>query len=231
MKIIKKFLVMFTLLIPAIAYGQSTQNSIYIEQIGDGSTITIDQTGNTNTIGDIVLDIPFDLDGASQTITINQNGNTNSLDGTITGSNITASIDTVGNANDLDFNVGATAAGGSTLDFDVTGDNNDVDFTQGSISSATNADVTVGITGDFNTFNSTIETDDVTNTFAVTGDSNNMTIVQNGQSGKNIDMALTGSTNNVTINQKSTLNVDSINLTSTTSNSTISIDQCDASGC
>lgn len=231
MKLIKNFLVMLTLMIPAIAYGQSTTNSIYIEQIGDGSTITIDQTGNTNTIGDTVLDIPFDLNGASQNITITQDGNSNSLDGSIKGANITASIDTTGDTNDLDFDVGATAASGSTLDFDVVGSGNDVDFTQGSLNSATNADVTVGITGDFNTFDSTIETDDVTNTFAVTGDSNDMTIVQNGYAGKNIDMDLTGSTNTVTVNQKSTLNVDSINLTSTTSNSTISINQCDSTGC
>jgi hypothetical protein len=97
---------MLTLMIPAIAYGQSTTNSIYIEQIGDGSTITIEQTGNTNTIGDTVLDIPFDLNGASQNITVTQDGNSNSLDGAIKGANITASIDTTGDTNDLDFDVG-----------------------------------------------------------------------------------------------------------------------------
>ena len=133
MKLIKNFLVMLTLMIPAIAYGQSTTNSIYIEQIGDGSTITIEQTGNTNTIGDTVLDIPFDLNGASQNITVTQDGNSNSLDGSIKGANITASIDTTGDTNDLDFDVGATAASGSTLDFDVIGSGNDVDFTQGSL--------------------------------------------------------------------------------------------------
>ena len=231
MKLIKNILIMLMFMAPAIAHSQSTDNSIYITQVGDGSTITIDQTGNTNTIGDTTNNVPVDFDGDSQTITITQNGNGNAFDGSIEGNNITASFDTTGGSNDIDVDIGATGAAGSALDFDLVGDSNDVDFTQGKLNSATNADVTVSLTGDFNTFDSTIETDDVTNVFDVDGDSNDMTIVQSGYSGKNIDMTLTGSTNTVTINQKSTLNVDSIDITSTTSNSTISIDQCDSTGC
>lgn len=231
MKLIKKILVMFLLLTPAIAHSQSTTNSIYIEQIGDGSTILIEQTGNTNTVGNVSSDIPVTLDGSTQNITITQDGNGNSFDGNIEGNNITASFDTTGSTNDINVDIGSTAAGGSTIDVDIVGDSNVLDYAQGDLNSATNADVTLAITGDFNTFDGSIETDDVTNVFGITGDSNDFTVVQDGYAGKNVDMSLTGSNNTVAINQRSTLNVDSVNVTSTTSNSTITINQCDSTGC
>jgi len=123
------------------------------------------------------------------------------------------------------------SAAGTALNLTIAGDTNTVDLTQGQLNSATNATITMAITGDLNTFTGAIETDDVTNTFNIAGDSNVFNTVQSGNAGKNIEMTLTGSTNTVSIEQKSTLNVDSINLNSTSNNSSIIIKQCDSGGC
>ena len=138
----------------------------------------------------------------------------------------------VGDSNELNFDVGNAAdTGGSTTTFDIAGSSNEFNFNQGKVSSATNLTQTFTLTGDLNTVTQNVETNDVENLFTVAGDSNVITTTQNGASGKNIEMVLTGDQNNVTVNQKSTLNVDSIKLNSTSSGSTILINQCNAGGC
>ena len=56
-------------------------------------------------------------------------------------------------------------------------------------------------------------------------------ILQNGFAGKNIDLTVAGNTNKFTINQKSTLNVDSIKINTVGNGSTVLINQCNAGGC
>ena len=137
-----------------------------------------------------------------------------------------------GDNNDLNFDVGNAAdTGGSTSTLTVAGSSNEFNFNQGKVSSATNLTQTFTLTGDLNTVTQNVEANDVENVFTVAGDSNVITTTQNGYAGKNVDMVLTGSQNNVTVNQKSTLNVDSIKLNSTSSGSTILINQCNVGGC
>lgn len=227
--VIRASLLMIMILMTPSLYAQSTTNSIYIEQVGDSSTINIDQSGQGNQIGSEIT--AFSLNGDSQTVDIDQQGNENTLNGQVNGNNVNFTQTVTGNSNAVDVNIGETAAGGSTLTLAVTGDGNDVDLVQGSMSSATNVTQDIAIVGDFNTFDGTVEADDVVNDIDITGDSNTMTMVQNGYAGKTANVALTGSTNNVSINQTSTLNVDSISLTSDSSNSNITINQCDSGGC
>ena len=72
----------------------------------------------------------------------------------------------------------------------ITGDTNDLKFTQGNISSATGATQNITINGDLNKYISTINTDDVVNTLNVAGDSNDITMTQNGFPGKNVEMTV-----------------------------------------
>jgi hypothetical protein len=160
-------------------------------------------------------------------------GNSNKLNGDIKQSNgSTTTVVATGDSNNIDFDVGNGAdTGGSTTTLTIEGSSNDVALTQGSVSSATNANQTITVTGDQNKYTSKIEANDVTNVVAVTGDSNEFNILQNGQAGKNITLGLTGSGNQVNINQKSTQNVDSITVTSTSSNGNFTINQCNVGGC
>lgn len=233
MKRIKSYLLVMTLMTSTSLYGQSTTNSIYIQQVGDGSNITITQEGQGNQIGNRDTQIPVNLQGDGQTITVTMTGNQNKINGDIKqsdGSSTTVSL--TGDNNNIVYDVGNSAdTGGSTSVLTVEGSSNDLTFNQSRVSSATNLNQTYTIQGDLNTLVHNVEANDVTNTVTIQGDSNEMNILQNGHSGKNIEMTLVGSQNGITINQKSTLNVDSIKLNSTSSGSTILINQCNAGGC
>ncbi len=232
-RLIKTSLLVMALMTPTLLNAQSTTNSIYIDQVGDSSQITIKQEGQGNQIGNRDTDIPVALQGNGQTVNVSMVGNQNKLNGDIKqsdGSSTTVAV--TGDSNDIKFDVGASGdTGGSTSALTVNGSGNDLTFNQGQTSAATNLNQTYTIQGDLNTVVHNVETNDVTNAVAVSGDSNNLAITQNGASGKNIDMTLTGSQNNITVNQKSTLNVDSIKVNSTSTGSTMVINQCNAGGC
>jgi len=233
MKLVKTSILVMALMTPTLSFGQSTTNSIYIQQVGDGSNITIKQEGQGNQIGNRITDTPVVLQGDAQVVDIVMDGNSNKINGDIKQSDGSSTTVTMtGDSNELNFDVGNAAdTGGSTTDFTITGSSNEFNFNQGKVSSATNLTQSFTLTGDLNKVTQNIETNDVENIFAVTGDSNTITTTQKGAAGKNIDMVLTGSENTVGINQKSTQNVDSIKLNSTSSGSTILINQCNVSGC
>lgn len=218
------------LLASSVAVAQSTTNSIFIEQVGDGSNINITQKGQNNSIGTEQNRVV--LEGNSQTITTVQEGNNNSIQGSIVqADNVTMDVTVTGDNNALVYDQGDGASvAGSTQTVAVTGDSNNLTFNQGTLASATNATQTITVTGDTNTLTSTINADDVVNTKTIAGDGNTITTVQDGTAGKNIEMLLTGNTNTVTVNQKSTLNVDTLKINSTSHGSTITINQCNAGG-
>lgn len=232
MRLVKLGLIM-TLMTSSFAYAQSTTNSIYIDQVGDGSTITLTQEGQGNQIGDRSTQKPVNLQGDGQVVNVTMTGNQNTLNGDIKQSDgSSTTVTATGDSNQFVFDVGnAASAAGSTSNITVGGSSNELTFTQGATSSATNLTQTITIQGDLNKYISTVETNDVTNTVAVNGDSNQITMLQNGYSGKNVDLTLTGSTNKIDINQKSTLNIDSIKINSVGSGSTFTINQCNAGGC
>ena len=64
------------LLASSVALAQSTTNSIFIEQVGDGSNINITQKGQSNKVGTEQNRVV--LEGNNQTITATQEGNNNS---------------------------------------------------------------------------------------------------------------------------------------------------------
>jgi hypothetical protein len=228
----KKSLVFFimSLMTSSLAYAQSTTNSIFIDQVGNGSTITITQKGQNNRIGSEQERVV--IEGNNQNITSTQEGNGNLIQGSITqADNLDIDSTITGDNNTVTYDMGAAASvSGSTKTLVVTGDSNNLTFNQGTAASATGATQNITFTGDTNTYTSTINADDVVNDMTVAGDGNAITMVQDGTAGKNVEMVLTGSTNNVTVNQKSTTNVDTIKVNSTSTGSTLIINQCNAGG-
>lgn len=229
MKIAKALFVM-SLLTSSLAMAQSTTNSIYIDQVGDNSTISVTQKGQSNKIGTEQNRVV--LQGNSQTLTVKQEGNNNAINGSIEqADNVEYDTTVTGDNNTLTYDQGGSGSvAGSTKTLTVTGDSNSLTFNQGTTSSATGATQTIAVTGDTNTITSTINADDVVNTKTIVGDGNTITTVQNGTAGKNIEMLLTGSTNTVAVNQTSTTNVDTLKINSTSTGSTITINQCNAGG-
>lgn len=225
-----KALFIMSLMTSSLAYAQSTTNSIFIDQVGNGSTINITQKGQNNRIGSEQNRVV--IEGNNQTITSVQEGNGNLIQGSIQqADNLNIDSTVTGDNNTVTYDMGdAASVSGSTKTLAVTGDSNNLTFNQGTASSATGATQNITFTGDTNTYTSTINTDDVVNDVTVTGDGNTIAMTQNGTAGKNVEMVLSGSTNNVTVNQKSTTNVDTVKVNSTSTGSTLVINQCNAGG-
>lgn len=226
-----KALFVMSLMASSLAFGQqATTNSIYIDQVGGNSTIDIRQKGQTNRIGS--EQARFSIQGSAMNLTIDQNGNNNNITGKIEqATNVTETTTLTGDGNTVNYDMGDSGSvAGSSKTVTVVGDTNTLNFNQGTTSSATNASQSISITGDGNTYTSNINADDVTNTVAIAGDTNTMTMTQQGFAGKNADVTVTGNSNNLTINQKSTTNVDAVNVTHTGNGNTIIVNQCNAGG-
>jgi hypothetical protein len=226
----KSMMFIMAMLSSSLALAQSTTNSIFIEQVGDNSNITIVQKGQNNRIGSEQNRMM--LDGNGQIINTTQEGNNNLIQGSIVqADNVSVDTTVTGDSNTITYDRGdAASVTASTETVAVTGSSNTLTFNQGTASSATGATQTIAITGDTNTLTSTINADDVVNTKTIAGDGNTITTVQNGTAGKNIELLLTGNTNTVTVNQQSTTNVDTLKINSTGSNGTITVNQCNAGG-
>lgn len=227
-KLIRILTCLMILVSPTLA--KADPNSIYIDQIGDNSTITLTQTGNKNAIGTELR--PFTLQGNAQTVTVKQTGVNNKVDGKIENANgVNVNVNNTGDSNQITFDYGSAASiAESSLTLAIIGSLNTVSLTQGDTASSTNATQEITITGDQNEYTSIINTNDVTNTFDLTGDSNTISMLQEGYDGKNVSAVLTGSNNNLTINQTSTLNADSLTINSNSNSSNFVINQCN-SGC
>ena len=226
-----KFLVI-SLMTSASANAQTTTpttNSIYIDQVGDGSTISLTQEGQNNTIGvsEAAAD-RFVLEGDGQTVTVKQDGNNNIIKGSVEdAANIVYGTTVTGDNNEITYDQGDSGSvAGSTKTLTVDGNLNTLKFEQATTSTALNATQNIAVTGNSNTYTSTINSNDVDNTVTVAGNSNTIAMTQQGAVGKNVEMLLTGSTNNISVTQKSTLNADTIKINSTGTGSDLTIIQC-----
>ena len=221
-------LIAFTSL--SIHAQSSSTNSIYLEQIGDSSTITLLQKGSGNQMGTTVS--PFYMNGNQQILNFTQEGNNNSLQGQILSSSVNSNILNSGNSNLIKLDMGGSASvSGTSFNMNLIGTSNQFELDQGTVGASTSATLNYNITGDWNTFKNQIDTNNVVNTFAITGDHNEVGVLQNGHESKNIDFTLVGSGNSFNIQQKSILNVDSIKIDSISNNGTFNISQCPPLGC
>jgi hypothetical protein len=191
--------------IAALSWGSGARaNDVYIEQIGDGATITILQDGNSNRIG--ADGTPSIFKGDANIVTVDQIGSSNTLDAIINGAAVTATVTTNGSSNTQVINCGtanSATCGSSIIKQEVTGDNNTI--TQNLIADATQHSEIL-VTGDYNTVthdtsgagaHSAIIT--VTGGVALSG--NTISLTQGGTNAQQATITSTGNSNAITVNQ------------------------------
>ena len=203
---IKYLIAMGAMLISVMAFsGASDDNEINIDQSGDTLTLYIDQIGYGNKVGGddfSTSSSASSITGSDLTFDIDQVGNSNLLFGTIEADSSTYNLIWTGDSNSWDWNIGYVgSADSSTLDVSVTGDSNTMDFDQGYVSSAERLDLDLTVIGSSNVFDVDVETDDVTFTVDVTGDSNDINTLQNDGFYQTLTFDLTGDNADVDINQ------------------------------
>lgn len=179
-------------------------NDIYVEQIGNNSTVNITQQGIGNTIGDSV-NFAF-IGGGSNLVNIQQIGDANVLAMVVNGAGTNTTVITNGNNNLQSITCGTTGqagCSGSNITQLVTGDGNTV--TQ-NLGAGANHNSYIEITGDKNvvTHNSTMSAASNVNITLVGGNAaapNNISVTQSGTLAQNVTLSSTGNGNNIAIVQ------------------------------
>ena len=237
-----KYLVGLVVLFSSFVFcSTSDDNEINIEQSGDTLTLYIDQVGYGNKIGadDFSVDSSASvITGSDLTFDIDQVGNENLLFGTIEADSSTYNMLFTGDSNSWDWNIGYVgSADTTTIDVSMTGDSNTMDFDQGYVASAERLDLDLTVIGSSNVFDVDVETDDVTYTMDITGDSNNINTLQNDGFYQTLTFELTGDSADVDINQVSGTCAEGITtckgiitMDVTSDDATIQINQKDTAG-
>jgi hypothetical protein len=191
--------------IAALSWGSgASANDVYIEQIGDGATVTILQDGSSNRIG--ADGTPSIIKGDANLVTIDQIGSSNTLDMVINGAAVTAIVTTNGSNNTQVIDCGtanSATCGSGFIKQEVTGDNNTV--TQNLVASATQHSEIL-ITGDYNTVTHTTSGSGahsgiITVTGGVALSGNTISLTQGGINAQQATITSTGNDNAITVNQ------------------------------
>jgi len=191
--------------IAALIWGSGVQaNDLYIEQVGDGATVTITQDGSSNRIGD--NGTPSIIKGDANIVTIDQIGSSNTLDMIINGAAVTATVTTNGSNNTQVINCGTAntaSCGSSFIKQQVDGDNNTV--TQNLVAASTQHSEIL-ITGDYNTVTHTTSGSGahsgiITVTGGVALSGNTISLTQGGTNAQQATITSTGNSNAITVNQ------------------------------
>lgn len=201
MKLIARMMAFLSFLV-MVQYANAASNSVYVNQIGDGSTINVTQTGNTNAVGNATDKAIFN--GQNNLVTIDQIGNNNVTNAIVNGDGVTVSSLVTGDNNTVGISCGAGGScTGSSITNTITGDNNTV--TQNgegfTISSVT-------INTDNNTVNIQNDSSAVAGAKSTVlisgGGGNEVAITQTGvasTNGHDADVNILGATNTVDIKQ------------------------------
>lgn len=208
------------LLMTGTVLGQASDNQIYINQVGQQATIVMEQTGENNTIGSDDGQTPFYFNGDQQDITITQTGNNNSLYGWLYGNGILATIMGYGDNNEITLNNnpnGSFSADDTQYDINITGGNNTLLMNVGTADVADGSIFTWDITGDYNNFNATVNSENAESTITMVGNYNNVTTSATGFAGHNVNIDHTGDYTNFNITQAGATETNSITIESTTS--------------
>lgn len=200
---LKKFGIMAV--VAALSWGSGAlANDVYIEQVGDGATVTITQDGSSNRIG--ASNTPSIFKGDANLITIDQIGSSNALDIVVNGTAVTAIVTTNGNNNTQIINCGTVntaSCGSSFIKQQVTGDNNTV--TQNLVAASTQHSEIL-ITGDYNSVTHTTSgTGAHSGIITVTGgialSGNTVSLTQGGTNAQQATITSTGNSNSITVTQ------------------------------
>jgi len=197
-KLSRKLLTNFMLAAMFCSTTMAVANEVYIEQVGDSSTIAITQDGSSNRIGTALA--PTFIGSGSNTVTIDQIGSGNELDMIVNGAATDVTLSVTGNNNVQTINCGSAASascGGSTITQTIAGDNNTVTASLGA-----NHTSTMTITGSSNTVSHNSTNTGVTSAdITVSGDTNTIGVTQSGTTAKSVTVNSTGNNNNISITQ------------------------------
>jgi hypothetical protein len=202
MKLLTRMMAFLSFLV-MVQYANAAGNSVYVDQIGDGSTINITQTGNSNAVGNATNKATFN--GGNNLVTVEQIGNTNIANINIQGAGNTISSQVTGDSNSVEISCGAGSGGcsGSTITNTITGDGNAVTQNHDGTTIST-----VSITSDNNTVNinntSTAAAGAKSAVDISGGGGNEVAITQAGAAGVNghdASVTIIGATNTVDVKQ------------------------------
>jgi len=199
--------------------GMAADNSIYIDQSGDNSTITMTQDGSRNKVKGILTNgsaggttDPAKLTGSAQTINIEQTGATNVLSlgvnstqgGTVSnyaniGVNLNYQVSGGGNTGYININNNGTGtASGNVVSFIQSGGGATTTLNM----TGTSNQLTVGTSGGANnTFTGTINADDTVATVSQTGGGGNTTTLNMTGNKGQVSLTTSGATNTTSIIQ------------------------------
>jgi hypothetical protein len=218
----KRLLLTFgIILLASVAHAQ---NSVYIDQIGNNSTIDVTQTGIDNVLGNNTNKAVFY--GDSQGVTISQIGSYNTSVMNVQGNGTTLSSLVTGDSNQVNVSCGNTGplCNQSAITASATGDQNTINITGGAKST-----LGASVTGSNNTVNVTSTTTNLNGATATVtqtgGDTNNITVTQNGPAGLNGFQArvdVTGGGNVIGVTQGGTVD-STVNIKSAGSNNNITV--------
>ena len=182
--------------------ANAASNNVYVEQIGDGTTINITQTGNSNAVGNATNKASFN--GNNNSVTVDQIGNSNIAALTVSGAGVTITSTTTGDSNSVTIGCGVAGdCSGSTITNSITGDGNTVTqntdgLTTSSVTITTNNN-TVNINNTSTSAMGAKSTVDISG-----GGGNQVDITRAGAAGTNgheADLTIIGATNTVDIRQ------------------------------
>lgn len=222
MKLIARMIALLSFLV-MVQNANAQQNSVYVEQIGSGSTINFTQTGVGNAIGNATTKAI--VNGNNNTITVDQIGDSNVAALNVQAGSVTINSTTTGDGNSVTINCGVTGScDGSTITNTITGDGNQVTTNANGLT-----DSTVTITTNNNTVSidntSTAVSGAKSNIDISSGGGNTVSLKQAGAAGTNghdASITVVGATNDVDVRQGGS--VDSkVNATITGSGNNLSI--------
>ena len=180
----KKILsVLIALGLSSVVLGATTDNEIFLEQVGDSLTLTIDQKGYGNKFGGTIVSGAVATDmlitGTNVTFNLDQIGNLNQVFGPIDFNSGNIDMAFTGDSNIYDWAIGATGSADSMdLDLNVQGDSNTWDVDIGGAATAESLNYDLVLIGGTNVFNTDIDYDNVVWNWEITGDGNNIWTIQ-----------------------------------------------------
>lgn len=203
-------------------------NGLYLDQSGADATVTIDQSGDSNTIGSSITSAEISSDAA--VITLTQIGMTNDISMFIDGYGADVTVLQDGSLNTLDLSMGSNlGSDDSMLDISFEGDSNTANITVGNSAVSDDVSMTVAVTGDSNELDivengSNSSANAKISNVTITGDSNDLTLTKSGTGLQLYTHEHTGDNSTFVISQSGTVN-NSTNVNTTGSNVSVTITQ------
>lgn len=215
---------------PVLAQSAATgPNKVYIEQLGNSNTVTIDQTGGTNNVGGISNTTPSSsnyatINGSSNLLALAQTGNNNLAQYHIRGNNNVYTSTTVGSNNKTYLNVGDSSNPNNlrnTITETITGDSNTI------IQNVIGNDIvsTLSVTGNTNEVTKELKSSRGTSDITILGNNNKLDIQQldsAGAAGHYLKQEVTGDYNSIVTQQQGS-NDTTVDIKTTGSHNTITV--------